>query len=90
MPGGGAHLREARARCHDARDAFFASLEGVNDAWRAGDPIPEPCAETRAAYVAACPKSWVGHFDKDHTQRKALARFLAQGEARAKEAQSKP
>jgi cytochrome c oxidase assembly factor 6 len=44
-----------RDRCWAARDAYFAC--------QSSSPATE-CATLREAFVQACPKSWVSHFEQ--------------------------
>jgi hypothetical protein len=60
-------LKSARSACHAARDAWTACAEAASDAPRtpaqlaAGEPVtvPPACRAVRAAFEAACSKSWV-------------------------------
>lgn len=45
--------------CAQARDAFFACVEGLGLEFTSDLPVPSSCSKTRAAYEKACLDSWV-------------------------------
>ena len=83
-------LRESRTRCHAARDAYVAACETGVTEWGAGAAQPSSssssassaaaCVKLRAAYDAACPKSWVAHFDGKRAEDEKVKRVLASRE----------
>jgi len=63
MPGDDpAVLKAARVACHGARDAYRACADAAAPPPSAGEPlrVPPGCVQLRAAFEAACKKSWVG------------------------------
>lgn len=79
MPGtDSAVLREARQRCHKARDEFFSCIEASGEAFVLGGPPPASCKKQRQAFEAACKASWVQHFDKIHDKKLRLLQTLQQ------------
>ena len=46
-----------REACWKVRDAYW-------DCFSVSDEVQELCMSQRKAFVAACPKTWVGHFDR--------------------------
>ena len=60
-------LQQSRKNCWTARDAFFACAEQHGD---------RACWRTRRAYTAACPASWVAHFDKKRAEAARVAALL--------------
>lgn len=46
-----------------ARDAFYKCVEDAGVTYTVESPVPSQCKATRAAYEAACKRSWVRHFD---------------------------
>ena len=83
-------IRESRTRCHAARDAYVAACETGVTEWGAGAAQPSSsssasavsaaCVKLRAAYDAACPKSWVAHFDGKRAEDEKVKRVLASRE----------
>ena len=56
-------LGAARRRCHGARDAFYACVDGVTakgeEPWTRERPVPAPCLALRGAFEAGCRTTWV-------------------------------
>ena len=59
-----------------ARDAFYACVDGAKEEYRHGGPVPSACARQRAAYEADCAPSWVKHFDLVRDKRAEYLRKL--------------
>ena len=87
-------IRASRARCHAARDAYVAACartEPTNDASGSGGAAvtttaaatAAACVTLRAAYDAACPRSWVDHFDAKRAEDAKVRRVLASREGGA-------
>ena len=88
-------IRASRARCHAARDAYVAACartdEPTNDASGSGGAAvtttaaatAAACVTLRAAYDAACPRSWVDHFDARRAEDAKVRRVLASREGGA-------
>jgi len=66
--------KDERKICWAAKDAFWACLDKVN-----GDVEEEQCKQVKAAYHAACPQSWVVHFDRKYNFEKFKTRMQAVG-----------
>ena len=80
---GGGRIRESRARCHAARDAYVAACERAGPASGSGSGASAACVTLRAAYDAACPRSWVEHFDAKRAEDAKVRRVLASREGGA-------
>ena len=82
-------IRESRARCHAARDAYYvaacARTEPANasGSGAAAAAAAAACVTLRAAYDAACPRSWVEHFDAKRAEDAKVRRVLASREGGA-------
>jgi cytochrome c oxidase assembly factor 6 len=85
-------LKQSRQACHQARNAFFACIEGLGLEFALDLPVPDRCSGTRAAYEAACRDSWVTHFDTLHDKETKFNRrkrvFEAQQSAKQQGARS--
>lgn len=53
--------KAGRTACHAARDAYnaCAAKHGPEPSAGTATRVPAQCEKLRAAYEAACPKSWV-------------------------------
>ena len=60
-------LEQSRKKCWLARDAYFACAAQHSD---------RSCWRARRAYTAACPASWVAHFDKKRAEAARVAALL--------------
>mmetsp|Transcript_14458 Transcript_14458/g.34874 ORF Transcript_14458/g.34874 Transcript_14458/m.34874 type:complete len:101 (+) Transcript_14458:243-545(+) len=65
-------LVEERNKCYTARDAYFACLDATPSASAAKRVL----RSLRGEYEAACPSSWVKHFDKKREEDNKLNKLL--------------
>ena len=75
-PGG--DIRAARERCREARDAYHARGCGGVDEGEEGSRgnAKSACEGLRRAYEAACPRSWVEHFERGRVEEARLRAAL--------------
>ena len=75
-PGG--DIRAARERCREARDAYHARGCGGVDEGEEGSRgnARSACEGLRRAYEAACPRSWVEHFERGRVEEARLRAAL--------------
>ncbi|KAK1829359.1 cytochrome c oxidase assembly factor 6 [Podospora conica] len=80
-----APTRSERARCWEARDAYFACLDGsgIVDALKEDKAAAKACGAQSAAFEENCATQWVTYFKKwrvQEVQKKARLKELeAQG-----------
>ena len=74
----GGDIRAARERCREARDAYHARGCGAVDEGEEGSRgnARSACEGLRRAYEAACPRSWVEHFERGRVEEARLRAVL--------------
>eukprot|EP00884_Botryococcus_braunii_P008220 jgi/Botrbrau1/1739/Bobra.116_2s0079.1 len=68
-------LKEARQRCHKAKDAYYKCLEENSVVSPEVATVPAACKNLRSAFEKECRPSWVNHFD---TLRAKELQFIQQ------------
>ena len=65
--------KAARQACWATRDAYVECATAHGPVPEAGKPtlVPRECARARAAFEAACPKSWVRERERERERERA-------------------
>ncbi|PSS08942.1 hypothetical protein M430DRAFT_146398 [Amorphotheca resinae ATCC 22711] len=77
--------RSQRARCWEARDAYFVCLDknGIIDSISEKDKAAKTCAAEGRGFEANCASSWVTYFKKrrvmEYQRNQTLERLKAEG-----------
>ncbi|KAI0318614.1 cytochrome oxidase c subunit VIb-domain-containing protein [Amylostereum chailletii] len=79
--------RQDRAKCWEARDAYFACLDGARVVVAGSEG--GKCAPTHSAYEHNCAKSWIEYFNKRRVLAERQKPILEQAAMQAGEARKK-
>ncbi|EIM91222.1 uncharacterized protein STEHIDRAFT_128168 [Stereum hirsutum FP-91666 SS1] len=80
--------RTDRQKCWDARDTYFACLDGAK-VIKAGTEGAGICAKERGAYEGSCAKSWVAYFNQRRILAERQKPMLEAANLQAEEARKK-
>ncbi|KAF8340491.1 uncharacterized protein EI90DRAFT_3117026 [Cantharellus anzutake] len=81
--------REERQKCWDARDAYFACLDGLGIVTPGEEVSRKMCKVEKKAFEKSCAKSWIEHFNKRRVIADAQKEMLAEAEKQRLEAEAK-
>ncbi|PFH51118.1 hypothetical protein AMATHDRAFT_143349 [Amanita thiersii Skay4041] len=83
----GAPTRQDRQKCWEARDAYFACLDGIG-VIKAGEEEGK-CSAARKAYEGNCAKSWIDYFNQRRVIAEAQKERLGQATIQTQQQASK-